>query len=176
MSSMKNLATTAERTVRRIAGVIIVLFLIAMFAIFVGPTVFGDPSRTLRFLGDMSSSPAFWAIIAGPITFWAALIAMSLRLPRETRSAQLGTLGSHLSVAGLLELFVTYRARFGFGPLLWTVVLSGTITAALLWLVTWGMEERPTAWLVFISALWLAFAIWLLFFSHRRTGRRARSE
>lgn len=174
---MKTFATTAERILRRITGAIIILFLIAMFAIFVVPIVFGDPARTLRFLRDMSSNPAFWAIIAGPITFWAALIAMSLRLPREIRSANLGTLGSRtMRVTGVLDLFVAYRARFGFGPLLWTVVLSGTITVSLLWLVMWGMNERPTAWLAFISALWLAFAIWLLFFSHRRTGRRVRSE
>lgn len=166
---MQGVAATAERVIRRIAAVIIALFLLA-FAAFVFLSLFDDPARLLRFLREAVATPGFWLVLLGPVGFWISVMIVALRLPRKARSMDMGALGRRLHLGNLLEAFRQYRRHFGFDLVLWSVVISGTLSTLLLWLAAAGARQSMTAWLIFMTLLWSSFATWLLFFSRPRAS------
>ncbi|MEK6374956.1 MAG: hypothetical protein AABO58_19950 [Acidobacteriota bacterium] len=124
--------TAFERAIRVIAYVVIALFIAAFFIPFVGITLFEGFRRNPRALIEFAHLPGCWLIIAGPLLCWTSLMAFYFRLPKEVRTASLGTLGaSTLRIGGIVNLVRQYRRRYGFDWLLWTVTLSGVITAGI---------------------------------------------
>ena len=68
----------------------------------------------------------------GPLLCWASLTAFYFRLPKEMRTASLGTMGvGSLNIRGIVDLFRQYRRRYGFDWLLWTVTVSGVLTVVI---------------------------------------------
>lgn len=134
-----------KRAVRVVGYVVIGLFIAGIFIPFVGVTLFEGFRRNPRALIEFAGLPGCWLIIAGPLLCWASLMAFYFRLPKEVRTASLGTLGaSSLRIGGIVNLVRQYHRRYGFDWLLWTVTLSGIITVAVyVFLIVNSAESGP---------------------------------
>ena len=163
----------AERVARRIAAVVIALFLCA-FGLFVAIHLLGDPARLLRFLRSSVYEPGCWLVLLGPVAFWICFVTVALRVPRELRSRRVGQLGRTLHIGSVLHILRTYRAQHGFDAVLTGLLVSGSLSMVLLWGAAANSEDDLTLWLLFVTSLWVLFASWLVFFSGR--GKRGRSD
>jgi hypothetical protein len=135
--------TAFERAIRVIAYVVIALFIAGFFIPFVGMTLFEGFRRNPRALIEFARLPGCWLLIAGPLLCWASLTAFYFRLPKDVRTASLGTMGvGRLDIGRIVDLVRQYRRRYGFDWLLWIVTISGVLTVAIYVLVIIAAVSR----------------------------------
>jgi len=169
--------SAVARLIRRVAMVIIAIFMIALVGLVLAMLVH-DRDMLLRFYGGKR----LLEILVGPVVAFVTLMIIIIRAGKDADAG--GSRSSFIALLGfgvaLVSVFRAYGRKYGRDAWVLLFLLSGTWSVTLLWIAfprggpTSGCPACGSfrlAYLLFMSVLWawLGISLW------RAAGARART-